>query len=108
MCVCVCVYKRALYYCWLLLLLFVIKSKKGLFGNFSISINHLILINNAYVRNSILKYRIYIFTLRCRIIKHRQRSRDFINSYNSLNITLNDMNIYVVIEYMYIRITREY
>ena len=43
-----------------------------------------------------------------RIIKHRQRSRDFINSYNSLNITLNDINIYVGIEYMHIRITREY
>ena len=43
-----------------------------------------------------------------RIIKHRQRSRGFINSYNSLNNTLNDMHIYVVLEYMHIRITREY
>ena len=45
------------------------------------------------------------------VIKHRRiikRSHDFINSYNSLNINLNDMNMYVVIEYMYIRITCEY
>ena len=43
-----------------------------------------------------------------RSIKHRQRSGDFINSYNSLNITLNDIYIYVVIEYMDIRITCKY